>query len=271
MDEQSIRSPHNPRIKNLVRLRDGRHRRRQNLFIIEGRRELSRALEKGIALSEVYFAPEHFPSPEYQEIVTTAQAGGAEVYHLSKVAFTKCAYRQGPDGLLAVAPQWKHTFEDIRLSLLPLILVLESVEKPGNLGALLRSADAAGVDAVILADPVTDIFNPNVIRSSQGAVFSQTVVVSDNAAARDWLLHQNIHCFVTTPKAEQDYWHADLTQPAAIVLGSEKEGLSEFWLDPESTAVRLKIPLHGRSDSLNVAAAAAVILFETLRQRSISS
>ena len=109
------------------------------------------------------------------------------------------------------------------------------------------------------------------IRSSQGAVFSQTVVVSDNATARDWLLHQNIHCFVTTPKAEQDYWHADLTQPAAIFLGSEKEGLSEFWLDPESTAVRLKIPLHGRSDSLNVAAAAAVILFETLRQRSISS
>ena len=270
MEEQSIRSPHNPRVKNLVRLRDGGHRRRQGLFIIEGRRELSRALEKGIALSEIYYAPEYFPSTEYQEVVTTAQAGGAEVCHLSKEAFAKCSYRQGPDGLLAVVPQWKHTFEDIRLSNQPLVLVLESVEKPGNLGALLRSADAAGVDAVILTDPVTDIFNPNVIRASQGAVFSQTVVVSDNEAARNWLSCQNIHCFATTPKAEQDYWQADLTQPAALVLGSEKDGLSKFWLDPESTADRLKIPLQGRSDSLNVSAAAAVILFEALRQRSAS-
>ena len=270
MNEQSIRSPQNPRVKNLVRLRNGHHRRRQDLFLIEGCRELKRALEAKITISELYFAPEYFTSDENRDILDRFKSEGIDTCRLSKEAFAKCAYRQGPDGLLAVAPQWTHTLEDIRTPAKPLLLVIESVEKPGNLGAILRTADAAGVDAIILTDTVTDIFNPNVIRASQGALFAQTVIVTENDATRDWLSKKGIPCFATTPSTGRDYWQADLTGPVAIIIGSENKGLSKFWIDSQNFATQLKIPLHGCSDSLNVASAAAIILFEIRRQRSTS-
>lgn len=266
MEYESVSSLQNPRVKNLVRLRDGHHRRRQGLFLIEGKRELDRALNAEVELAEIFFAPEFFRAEEDQKVVERAVEAGAEACRLSKEAFAKCSYRQGPDGLLAIAPQWKRDLTNINFKTSPFLLVVEKVEKPGNLGTLMRTADAAGVDAVIVTDPITDIFNPNVIRASQGAVFNLTTVVSDNDTTLNWLKNNEITIVSTTPAATDDYWQADLAGAVAMVLGSEKDGLSDSWLD--AATVKMKIPMAGRSDSLNVSAAAAIVLFEVVRQRS---
>jgi len=198
--------------------------------------------------------------------------------------FAKVSYRDRPDGLLAVAPQWKRTLTDLATMVGrglsptgddgrkahptdPFLLVVEAIEKPGNLGTLLRSADAAGVDAVLVCDPVTDLFNPNVVRSSTGVLFSVPVVVADSAEVRAWLRDQGIRAVATTPAAPALYTESDLRGPLAIIMGSEQYGLSEFWLKESDLLVR--IPMAGQADSLNVAMAAIIALFEAVRQRSL--
>jgi RNA methyltransferase, TrmH family len=263
---EKITSLQNPRVKQLVRLRDRRPRDEAGVFLVEGYREIRRALEKNVRLAELYFSPEWFLGENESALIEQARSAGAQLFELSKEAFGKVAYRERPDGLLAVAPQWKRALSDLKLRSAPFVLVVEAIEKPGNLGTILRSADAAGVDAVIVCDPVTDIFNPNVVRSSTGVLFSVPVVVAESEPVRAWLREKGIRAVATTPAATALYTDTDLRGPLAIVMGSEQYGLSEYWLKQSDAQVR--IPMAGQADSLNVAMATIITLFEAVRQRS---
>ena len=278
---EKITSLQNLRLKQLVKLRDRRPRDEAGLFLIEGYRELRRALAAGVKPRELYCSPGWFLGENEPALIDGAQQTGAQVFELSKEAFAKVSYRDRPDGLLAVAPQWHRTLADLDVAGLaeagpgsatppvkpPLLLVVEAIEKPGNLGTILRSADAAGVEAVIVCDPVTDIFNPNVVRSSTGVLFSMPVVVAGNAEVRTWLRAHGIRTVATTPAAPALYTGSDLRGPLAIIMGSEQYGLSEFWLKESDLLVR--IPMAGQADSLNVAMAAIITLFEAVRQRGL--
>ncbi|HVU25557.1 MAG TPA: RNA methyltransferase [Opitutus sp.] len=262
---EKISSLQNPRVKQLVKLRDRRPRDEAGVFLIEGYRQIRRALEKQVRLTELYFSPDWFLGENEPALIEQARTAGAQVFELTKEAFAKVAYRERPDGLLAVAPQWKRTLGDLTLPAEPFLLVVEAIEKPGNLGTILRSADAAGCDAVIVCDPVTDIFNPNVVRASTGVLFSVPLVVEESARVRAWLHERKIRAVATTPAAELVYTTADLRGPLALVMGSEQYGLSEFWL--RESDERVRIPMAGQADSLNVAMATIVTLFEAVRQR----
>ncbi len=284
MPDEKITSLQNPRIKQLVKLRDRRPRDEAGVFLVEGYREIRRALEKGVTLQELFYAPDWFLGENEPALIAQAKAAGAKAFELSKEAFAKVAYRERPDGLLAVAPQWQRTLADLDRLLdgrtepaaypgtavpaarTPFLLVVEAIEKPGNLGTILRSADAAGCDAVIVCDPVTDIFNPNVVRASTGVLFSVPLVVEESANVITWLRGRHIRTVATTPAAETLYTAADLRGPLAVIMGSEQYGLSEFWLNNSDLPVR--IPMAGQADSLNVAMATIITLFEAVRQRA---
>ena len=313
MATERITSLQNPRVKQLVKLRDRRPRDEAGRFLIEGYREVKRALEAGVKPVEFYSGPDWFLGENEPALIDAAARSGAQVFELSREAFAKVSYRDRPDGLLAVAPQWKRTLGDLETMLrggalppprpalenatgasrlqtrpetpgnpvaeprpappsakmAPFLLVVEAIEKPGNLGTILRSADAAGVGAVVVCDPVTDIFNPNVVRSSTGVLFSMPVVVAGSPEVRAWLRAHGIRAVATTPAAGALYTGADLCGPVAIVMGSEQYGLSEFWLKESDLLVR--IPMAGQADSLNVAMATIITLFEAVRQRSATS
>lgn len=268
MEPEFLQSRQNPRVQNLARLRERSHRDEQQRFLVEGYRELERALVRGL-VEEIYFCPEHFRGEGGQALLDQAEQKGIALCRLAPAAFDKVSLREGPDGLLGVARAWKNSLSELVLPMTPLLLVIEHVEKPGNLGALLRSADAAGVSAVIACDPVTDLFNPHVVRNSQGALFSVPTVVATSAETLAFLHAKKIAPIATTPAATLDYWDADLHAPVAILVGSEKDGLTTFWLDAASQQVR--IPMAGQSDSLNVAAAATLALFEAIRQRRMKN
>lgn len=270
MPAERIVSLQNPRIKRLVKLRDRRPRDDAGVFLIEGYREILRAWDKQVPMRELYYAPDWFLGENEPALLEKARAAGATLFELSKEAFAKVAYRERPDGLLAVAPQWKKALADLDAIVegkAPFLLVLEAIEKPGNLGTLLRSADAAGCHAVIVCDPVTDLFNPNVVRASTGVLFSVPCLVADSKPVLKWLRERNIRIVATTPTASQLHTEADLRGPLAIVMGSEQYGLSEFWLKNADLPVR--IPMAGQADSLNVAMAAIITLFEAVRQRTV--
>lgn len=263
---EKISSLQNPRVKQLVKLRDRRPRDEAGVFLVEGYREIRRALEKQVPIRELYYAPEWFLGENEPALIAQARSAGAHAFELSKEAFAKVAYRERPDGLLAVAPQWKRSLDELVLPAAPFLLVVEAIEKPGNLGTILRSADAAGCDAVIVCDPVTDIFNPNVVRASTGVLFSVPLVVDESARVLAWLKEKNVRTVATTPAAEKLYTATDLRGPLAVVMGSEQYGLSDFWLKNADQPVR--IPMAGQADSLNVAMATIITLFEAVRQRS---
>ena len=267
LDAESITSLQNARIKNLVKLRNRRPRDRQSVFIGEGFRAISRALESGIAPEEVYFCPDCFLGQNEVPLLEETRKKGSELFELSKDAFEKVAYRDRPEGILGVFKQWNYELDDIPLSETPFLLVVESIEKPGNLGTILRSADAAGVDAVICCDPITDLFNPNVVRSSTGVLFTMPTVMTSSKATIEWLIEKRIRSAATTPHARKLHTQSDLTGPLAIVMGSEQFGLSETWLAACSNKV--KIPMAGQADSLNVAMATLITLFEAVRQRAL--
>jgi len=268
MAAEIITSLQNPRIKNLVRLRDRRPRDQQRIFPVEGYRAISRAMEKGVQISELYYAPEWFLGSNEDELIASAQASGTRLFELSKPVFAKIAYRDRPEGLLATVNQWESGLDDLTLKEPSFLLVVESIEKPGNLGTILRSADAAGVDAVIVCDPVTDLFNPNVIRSSTGVLFAVDVAITSSREAITWLRERKIRIAATTPHTDTLYTEADLTGPLALVMGSEQFGLSDSWL--KVCDLPLRIPMAGQADSLNVAMATLVTLFEAVRQRTLS-
>ena len=264
---ETISSLQNPRVKQLVKLRDRRPRDEAGVFLVEGYREIRRALEKNVGLRELYYSRDWFLGENEPALLAQAAAAGAQLFELSKDAFAKVAYRERPDGLLAVAPQWKRSLADLTLPATPFLLVVEAIEKPGNLGTILRSADAAGCDAVIVCDPVTDIFNPNVVRASTGVLFSVPLVVEKSDRVVAWLREKKVRTVATTPAAATLYTTADLRGPLAVIMGSEQYGLSDFWLAQADLPVR--IPMAGQADSLNVAMATIITLFEALRQRSV--
>jgi TrmH family RNA methyltransferase len=263
---EKISSLQNPRIKQLVRLRDRRARDEEGVFMVEGYREIFRALEKQVLFRELYFSPEWFLGENELALLDRARVAGTQLFELTKEAFAKVAYRERPDGLLGIAPQWRRRLDDLVLKPQPFLLIVEAIEKPGNLGTILRSADAAGVDGVIVCDPVTDIFNPNVVRSSTGVLFSVPVVISESTTVREWLRAREIRTVATTPSAKNLYTAEDFRGPLAIVMGSEQYGLSEYWLKESEAQVR--IPMSGQADSLNVAMATIITLFEAVRQRT---
>jgi TrmH family RNA methyltransferase len=271
MPVEKISSPQNPRVKQLVKLRDRRSRDEAGVFLVEGYREIRRAMEKGAKIRELYYSPDWFLGANEPELISRAAAAGAESVELSKEAFAKAAYRERPDGLLAVAPQWKTTLAELGASLPadgaapPFLLVVEAIEKPGNLGTILRSADAAGCHGIIVCDPVTDLFNPNVVRASTGVLFSVPCAVAEGPEVAAWLRGRKIRIAATTPAAALLYTEADLRGPLAVVMGSEQYGLSEFWLKNADLCIR--IPMAGQADSLNVAMATIIALFEAVRQR----
>lgn len=264
---EKITSLQNPRIKQLVKLRDRRPRDEAGVFLIEGYREIRRALERNIPLQELYFSPAWFLGANEGALLETALGAGARLFELSKDAFAKVAYRERPDGLLAVAPQWKQSLPDLKLPREPFLLVVEAIEKPGNLGTILRGADAAGCDAVIVCDPVTDLFNPNVVRASTGVIFSVPCLISSSTEVHAWLKNAGIRTVATTPAATVLYTDSDLRGPLAVIMGSEQYGLSDFWLREADLPVR--IPMAGQADSLNVAMATIITLFEAVRQRAV--
>ena len=259
-----ITSLQNQRIKDVIKLGNTRERRSQNLFLIEGARELSLAVSVGDFGIRKLFVCEELLSVEGKLLV---RKWGIPTEKVSADVYRKMAYRGASDGIIAVSTPRYLTLDAVQLSDNPLVIVVEAVEKPGNLGAILRTADAASVDAVIVCDPKTDLFNPNIIRSSLGCVFTKQVVACTSEEALQWVKKAGIRTFATAPTASECYHNADFTRPTAIVLGSEAYGLKNFWI--RNADSQIKIPMRGYSDSLNVSVSAAIITFEAVRQRNI--
>jgi len=262
-----ISSLQNPRVKKAVKLRQRSHRDELGVMLVEGYREIRRALLNRHFPCELFTCAELFQGENEPALIESCRNAGAEIIECTAPVFRKMAYRDRPEGLLAVAPQVRGRLEDVSLPDNPLVVIAESIEKPGNLGSILRSADAAGAHAVLVCDRCTDINNPNVVRASIGTLFSLPVVEASSDEALSWLHEHGIRTVATTPHATDPYTDADLTPGTAIVLGSEQYGLSEAWLSRADTRVR--IPMLGQSDSLNVAAAATILLYEAVRQRSV--
>lgn len=261
-----ITSLQNPRIKQAVALRDRKERERSGLTRVEGYEELSLALSSGARPRVLYVCPELFGGAEQAMLVDRAVHVGAEVIEVSRPVFEKMAYREGPDGWLATFPSPARPLDSLPLGSSALVVVAESIEKPGNLGAMLRTADAAGVHALIASTPVTDWGNPNIVRSSKGALFSVPVASATTEHTLEWLRENNLRVVTAIPDAPAAYTDVDLRGPVAIVVGSEKYGLSQAWRDTDATSVR--IPMVGRVNSLNVATATALLVYEVVRQRS---
>lgn len=260
-----ISSPQNPRVKAAAQLRDSRQRQKQGRILIDGARELLRAIESGLKPTEIFLCRELLAEADAALSERLVQSG-AEILEVTARVFEKLAFGGRAEGVLAVAPTPERTLDDLRLPPEPLVAVLEGVEKPGNVGAVLRSADGAGVSALIVADPRTDLYNPNTIRASLGTVFSIPVAKATAVEAIQWLVRQGLSIYAARVDGSIAYTQADFRRPAAIVLGSEAEGLSTAWSGTEVTAIRL--PMLGRADSLNVSATAAVLFYEARRQRS---
>ena len=256
-----ITSTQNPKIKSLLSLEKPRERRKQQLFIIEGKKEIQLALEAGYRIGNLFFCDELISNDELQSFGLDDKL----VIPVSKEVFDKIAVRENSGGVIAVAEMKIHSLEQISLGGNPLVLVLESVEKPGNLGAILRTADAAGIDAVIICDPQTDFYNPNVVRSSLGCVFTKQIASSTSEETVEWLKKNNITIYCTYLEASSRYDKTDFTKPCAIVMGTEATGLSKIWI--ENSATNIIIPMQGKIDSINVSTATAVVVFEAKRQR----
>jgi RNA methyltransferase, TrmH family len=259
-----ITSPANPRIKHLVALRRRRSRDQAGVTLVEGLAEIELAFAAGVRAQSLYFCPA-LATPESLLLARRAEGLGTEVVAVSKAVFEKISYREGPDGWLAVVPSVASTLDSLKLGPRPLVLVCAGLEKPGNLGAILRTADAAGLAAVIAADPVTDWGNPNVVRASKGAVFSVPVASATSAQVLDWIAGMGLRIVAATPDATHLVTEVDLTGPTAIAVGAEQTGLTSQWLERADQAIR--IPMFGKADSLNVSISAAIITYEAVRQR----
>jgi RNA methyltransferase, TrmH family len=262
--ELEITSPANPRIKQLAALRRRRSREQSGVTLVEGLAEIELALAAGVRPQTLYYC-RPLATTESLPLADRAAALGTEVIQLSRPVFEKVSYREGPDGWLAVVPAVETALASIHLPPRPLILICAGLEKPGNLGAILRTADAAAVAAVIAADPVTDWGNPNVVRASKGTVFSVPVASASTAEVLDWTAKHELQIVAATPEATTLVTDTDLTGPTAIAVGAEQAGLPPAWLD--SASVRVRIPMFGKADSLNVSTSAAIIAYEAVRQR----
>lgn len=276
-----ISSLQNPKIKFAVSLQKASVRRKEGLFLIEGLREIRFAMLAGYKFHTLFFCPgisgksDTVSSADshgrYSDVrkVLDILTGQAQIIEASSNVFRKLAYREGSYGLVAIAEQKRISFSDLRLSSNPLLLAAESVEKPGNLGAMLRTADSAGVDAVLLCNSGTDLYNPNVVRSSLGTIFTIPVICCSSEEAMNWLKSMHIKIFTTALIASRPYHLEDFRGSSAIVVGAEATGVTLVW--KENSDANIIIPMFGEVDSMNVSAATSIILYEALRQRGFNS
>ena len=261
-----ITSTANPRVKAAAKLRNSAQRAEQGRFMINGVREIGRALDGGIALQEIYVCPEQCSDAEYRELLGRLEKTGAAQFEVSAAVFSVLAYGSRMEGVVAVAEFPQRGLKSLKLSQPAFVAVLEGIEKPGNVGAVVRSADGAGVSAMVVADAGSDLYNPNAIRASLGTIFTLPICAASSAETIAWLREQKLRIFAARVDGAIDYTQCDFTGPCAFVLGSEAEGLSDAWRGDDITSVRL--PMRGAADSLNVSATAAVLFYEALRQRS---
>ncbi len=264
---ERLTSLQNPRVKELLGLRDRRDRDARGLTLIEEPRVIRRARAAGYPFLEVWYCPELLDAADPGLLAFLRAGEPFAAIEVNPPVMAKIAYKERPEGVLVVAPQRRLALDRLTLGDRPLLLVLEGVEKPGNLGAVLRVADGVGADAVIVCDPGTDIFNPNVLRASTGAFFTVPVVEEDASRVRSWMRERRIRGVATTPAAATAYTDADLRGPVAILLGAEDRGLSDEWLMRADLQVR--IPMRGEADSLNVSVTAALMAYEAARQRHL--
>jgi len=259
---KQITSVQNPYIKSLLQLQDkAKIRKQTGTFIIEGKREIELALKGGYELETVLFVPKLISEQQLSELKITS----AEKIEISKEVYQKLAYRDTTEGVIAIAKTKSLALKDLKLSDNPLILIGESLEKPGNVGAILRTADAANVDAVIIANPKSDLYNPNVVRSSVGCLFTNQIATASTEEVIAFLKEKNINFYSATLQNSTSYHTQDYTKPTALVVGTEATGLTQPWRDQATQ--NIIIPMQGEIDSMNVSVAAAILLFEAKRQR----
>ncbi|MDA3923759.1 MAG: RNA methyltransferase [Kiritimatiellae bacterium] len=264
-----IASLANPKVKHVVKLRQRSHRDLSGQMIIEGYRECRRALDYGCKPDMIFYCEElYLKNLNEPTVVEECRQRGAQCFSCTPPVFEKMAYRERPEGLLIIAPQLTRTLDDLQLPPKALIVIAESIEKPGNLGTILRSADAAGVHAVIVCDRCTDIHNPNVVRASTGTLFSVPVVESTTEETLAFLKKGSFRILAATPHAAALHSEVDLTGNIAIAIGTEQYGLTERWM--KQAELRVRIPMLGLADSLNVSSATTILLFEAVRQRIAS-
>ncbi len=261
---KSITSPQNPLVKQLLLLKEkSRERKKTGQFLLEGKRELSLAIKSGYTIKTLLFFPDLFSESEAKAM----RHYDVEIIEISREVFQKLAHRGTTEGVIAVANMKSHHLEDIKLtSKNPLLLVAEAPEKPGNIGALLRTADAANIDAVIIANPKSDLYNPNIIRSSVGCVFTTEIAVAKSDEVIDYLKRYNFNIFSAILQESEPYHKQDYTLPTAIVVGTEATGLTQQWRDVATK--NISIPMQGIIDSMNVSVAAGILIFEAKRQRN---
>ena len=256
--EERISSAQNPKVKRLLALQEKSSLRRETgLFVVEGRREIERCVASGFTVDTLFVCPE----------IAGDFAAAGKVFTLSRGVYEKVAYRGGTEGVMAEVKARHLSLENLQLPENPLVVVMESVEKPGNLGAVLRSADAAGADAVILCDPLTDLYNPNLIRASLGGIFTNLVVAAPGEEVISWLKAHGIRILTAQLQDSLPYYDTPMTGPTALVMGTESTGLTDPWR--KAADAHIRIPMLGRLDSLNVSVSAAILLFEAVRQRQL--
>jgi TrmH family RNA methyltransferase len=260
---KQITSVQNPFIKSLVQLQEkAKVRKQTGTFLIEGKREIELALKGGYELETILFLPEIQSEREIKNLLKSSEV---ELIEISKEVYQKLAYRDTTEGILAIAKTKSLVLADLKLSKNPLILIGESLEKPGNVGAILRTADAANIDAVIIANPKSDLYNPNIVRSSVGCLFTRQIAVGTTEEVIAYLKANNINIYSATLQDSTEYHTQNYTSPSALVVGTEAIGLSEKWRT-ESTK-NIIIPMQGEIDSMNVSVASAILIFEAKRQR----
>ncbi len=269
MMEKHLTSTQNPLVKQIVYLRDRHGRDKTQLFLIEGYREILRAIDADWKLDKLLICPEIFLGVNENALVQRIASRGTSIITTSKQVFQKMSYRDRPDGLLAIAPQRATTLEDLKKQQhkhqIPFYVVAEAIEKPGNLGTILRSSDAVGVSGLIVCDRCTDIYNPNVVRASVGTLFTVPTVEAKGEETLQWLKAQDIAILAATPHATKEFTKIDLVRPLAIAVGTEQLGLSNRWM--RQADLQVCIPMNGVADSLNVAMATTLLLYEVFRQR----
>ena len=261
----ALASPSNPRIKSIARLRDRRGRESTGLTLVDGAREVRRALEAGVEVTEAFVCEPLLAGEDARTALDALAAGNVSVTTTTEAAFAKIAFGDRAEGIVAVVRAPSLKLADLRLPDDPLVVVVEGVEKPGNVGAVLRSVDGAGADGLIAASPRTDLANPNVIRASAGTIFAVPLAAAPSDEVLAWIREHGLRVVAARVDAERPYTDADLTGPLALVLGSETDGLTATWRVDGVEAVRL--PMHGVADSLNVSVSAAILLYEARRQR----
>jgi len=263
---KKITSATNPRIKAIVRFRDRKIRSETGKTLIEGVREIQRAIDGGITIDEVYVCNGSTELIKSGNLQKSISKNNVPIYETARNVFKKITYGDREDGILALVTPRALKFNDLGRRPNPVYVVVEGVEKPGNLGAILRTCDGVGVDGCIVCDSATDLYNPNVIRASLGTVFTVKTVLGTNDEAIEFLKANHIKVCATMPAATSVYTESQLSGPIAVVVGSEQKGLSPFWA--KHADLKVKIPMKGRADSLNVSATTAILLYEILRQRS---